>query len=401
MTGTLWRRLRVPVALLILGVVVHKLGTSALLGALDRIDAEAVALTFVFSVPATVFSAWRWRLVAGRLGIALPLRQAVADYYQALFLNATLPSGVLGDVHRAVRNGREAGDVGRGVRAVILERTAGQAVIVFAGVLVLVAATPPLPVLDALEGPLATAGVAVCAVAAVAGAVLAGRSGRAAKWRRDVGVFLVDARAALLSRRSWPGVLALSVLALSGHLGLFLASARVAGSSAPLTALVTPLLLALLVMALPVNVGGWGPREGMCALAFGAAGLGATQGLASAVVYGALALLSSVPGAVVLGCRLVAARRSRRAVAVDGVQEIEFEEHVRAEREGTGPGTEALPHPYGPWEAEPRHPVSDEDRRDRDVEPLKHFRPEEPGHRRAAALHKEPAKAAAGEGLHH
>jgi uncharacterized membrane protein YbhN (UPF0104 family) len=399
MRGTLWRRLRAPLALIILGVVVHRLGTSALLGALDRIDAQAVALTFAFSVPATVLSAWRWRLVAGRLGIALPLRTAVADYYQALFLNATLPSGVLGDVHRAVRNGRETGDVGRGVRAVILERTAGQAVIVFAGVVVLVAATPPLPVLDALQGPLATAGLAVCAVAAIAGAVLVGRSGRAAKWRRDLGVFLVDARTALLARDSWPGVLALSVLALAGHLGLFIASARVAGSSAPLTALVTPLLLALLVMALPVNVGGWGPREGMCALAFGAAGLGAAQGLASAVVYGALALLSSLPGAVVLACRLLAARRSRRAV--EDVQEVEFEEHVRAESEGTGPGAQGLPHPYGPWEAEPRHAVADEDRRDRDVQPVQHFRAEEPGHRRAAALHKYPAKAAAGEGLHH
>ena len=425
MKGTLWRRLRVPVALLILGVVLHRLGTSALLGALDRIDGQAVALTFAFSIPATVFSAWRWRLVAGRLGIALPLRTAVADYYQALFLNATLPSGVLGDVHRAVRNGRDAGDVGRGVRAVILERTAGQAVIVFAGVVVLVATTPPLPVLDALEGPLATAGVAVCAVAAVAGAVLAGRSGRATKWRRDVGVFLVDARTALLARRSWPGVLTLSVLALGGHLGLFLASARVAGSSAPVTALVTPLLLALLVMALPVNVGGWGPREGMCALAFGAAGLGAAQGLAAAVVYGALALLAALPGVLVLAVRLVAARRARRAeAAVDtgagteteagadagavstagagtGVQKVEFEEHVRAEREGTGTGPQGLPHPYGPWEAEPRHAVADEDRRDRDVEPVQRLRPQEAGDRRAAALHKYPAKAAAGEGLHH
>lgn len=397
MKGTLWRRLRTPLALIILGVVVHKLGTSALLGALDRIDTQAVVITFVLSVPATVFSAWRWRLVAGRLGISLPLRTAVADYYQALFLNATLPSGVLGDVHRAVRNGREAGDVARGVRAVILERTAGQAVIVAAGVLVLVAAPPPLPVLDALEVPLATGLLAVLAVAAVTWIVLTGRGGRATKWRRDLGIFLIDARAALFARESWPAVLGLSALALAGYLGLFLASARVAGSTAPLTALVPPLLMALLVMALPVNVGGWGPREGMCALAFGAAGLGAAQGLASAVVYGALALLSSLPGAGVLVCRLLAARRSGRAV--EEVQEVEFEEHVRAEREGTGPGTQGLPHPYGPWEAEPGYAVSEENRRDRDVQPVQHFRAQEPGYRRAAALDKYPAKAAAGKGL--
>src|SRR5690606_11925503 len=153
--------------------------------------------------------------------------------------------------------------------------------------------------------PFAVAFVVVCALAAAVAVALAGRSGRAAKWRRDLGVFLVDARASLFARNAWPPVLALSVLALSGHLALVLAAARVAGSSAPLTALVPPLLMALLVMVLPVNVGGWGPREGMCALAFGAAGLGAAHGLASAVVYGALALLSSLPGAAVLGVRLL------------------------------------------------------------------------------------------------
>lgn len=408
----IWRRLRIPIALLILGVVIHRVGTSALLGALGRIDARAVVITFVFSVPATVLSAWRWRLVAGRLGIRLPLRTAVADYYQALFLNATLPSGVLGDVHRAVRNGRESGDVARGVRAVVLERTAGQAVIVAAGVVVLVAAPPPLAVLDALEVPLATAALAVCAVAALAAAVLAGRDGRAAKWRHDLGLFLFDARAALFARNSWPGVLALSCFALCGHLGLFLASARVAGSSAPLLALVPPLLLALLVMALPVNVGGWGPREGMCALAFGGAGLGAVQGLATAVVYGSLALLSSLPGAGVLVCRLLAARRSHRSAGapaeagevrdvrdVRDVTEVEFEEHVRAEGEGTGPGTQGLPHPYGPWEAEPWHPVPEQNGRDRDVQPVQRFRAEEAGDGRAATLDEYPAKAAAGESL--
>ena len=47
----------------------------------------------------------RWWPAA--LGIRLPLGAAVADYYRALFLNAALPGGVLGDVHRAVRHGQE------------------------------------------------------------------------------------------------------------------------------------------------------------------------------------------------------------------------------------------------------------------------------------------------------
>ena len=64
----------------------------------------------------TVCCAWRWRLVARGLGVELPLRSAVAAYYRSQFLNTTLPGGVLGDVHRGVRHGRDVGDVGRGVR---------------------------------------------------------------------------------------------------------------------------------------------------------------------------------------------------------------------------------------------------------------------------------------------
>ncbi|MFC7567728.1 hypothetical protein ACFQU9_31730 [Actinomadura namibiensis] len=62
-------------------------------------------------------------------------------------------------------------------------------------------------------------------------------------------------------------------------------------------------VLALLVMALPVNVGGWGPREAASAAAFGTAGLGAAQGLTVAVVYGVLALVASLPGLAVLVAR--------------------------------------------------------------------------------------------------
>jgi hypothetical protein len=47
-------------------------------------------------------------------------------------------------------------------------------------------------------------------------------------------------------------------------------------------------------------VGGWGPREGVTAWAFGAAGLGAQHGVATAVVYGVMVLVASLPGAAVL-----------------------------------------------------------------------------------------------------
>jgi hypothetical protein len=58
-------------------------------------------------------------------------------------------------------------------------------------------------------------------------------------------------------------------------------------------------LLVLLAGALP-NVGGWGPREGVAGWAFAAAGLGAPAGIATSVAFGVMALVASLPGAVVL-----------------------------------------------------------------------------------------------------
>ena len=76
-------------------------------------------------------------------------------------------------------------------------------------------------------------------------------------------------------------------------------------------------MLVLLAMVVPLNVGGWGPREGMAAWAFAAAGLGATQGVAAATAYGVMGLVATLPGAVVLAVDGLRRRRTpQRAHAV-------------------------------------------------------------------------------------
>ncbi|WUO24858.1 flippase-like domain-containing protein [Streptomyces sp. NBC_00287] len=273
--------------LAILAVLLWRLGTGVFLDGLRRIDVTAVVAAVGIGVVTTVFSAWRWQLVARGLRIRLPFGAAVADYYRALFLNAALPGGVLGDVHRAVRHGRSAGDLGRGVRSVVLERAAGQFVLAVVGAVVLL--TMPSPVRDDARhlAPL----LALAALGAFA-VVLALRMSRVRAWLGG-----------LASLRNWPGVAVSSVVVLAGHLATFVLAARVAGANASVAVLLPLAVLALLAMSLPLNVGGWGPREGVTAWAFGAAGLGAGSGLAVAVVYGVLCLAASLPGVLVLVVR--------------------------------------------------------------------------------------------------
>ncbi|WP_435810836.1 lysylphosphatidylglycerol synthase transmembrane domain-containing protein [Streptomyces olivaceus] len=297
--GTLRARLGTLVGTVILGVLLWRMGAGVFLDGLRRIDGPTLLAGLGIGLGTTVFSAWRWVLVARGLRIRLPLRAAVADYYRALFLNAALPGGVLGDVHRAVRHGRSAGDLGRGVRAVVLERGAGQLALAAGGVVVLL--TMDSPVLAEARQIAPPAALAVLGALAV---LLALRMNRTPVRRgRALRSALGEAREALLSRRNLPGVAVSSAVVLAGHLAMFVVAARAAGSDATVAELTPLAVLALLAMGLPLNVGGWGPREGVTAWAFGAAGLGAGTGLGVAVVYGVLSLVASLPGAAVLVVR--------------------------------------------------------------------------------------------------
>jgi len=106
-----------------------------------------------------------------------------------------------------------------------------------------------------------------------------------------------DFRRCLLASHAWPGIVTASTLVSVGHATAFLIAARTSGISASPTVLVPLALVVLLASAVPANIAGWGPREGAAAWAFGAVGLGASQGVSTAVVYGVMMLVASLPGA--------------------------------------------------------------------------------------------------------
>jgi glycosyltransferase 2 family protein len=286
-----WARLLGPA--LTLGVLVWRLGTGPFIHGVRTIDGTALAAAAAITAVATVCSAWRWKTVARGLGIDLPLPVAVGAYYRSLFLNVTLPGGVVGDVHRGVSHGRDVRDVGRALRAVAWERFAGQ--VVQAALTVVILLALPSPVRSSV--PLVALGVAValCCAVLVIGARTDGRSA----WARLRRTAARDIRDGLLASRAWLGIALASALIITCHTITFLLAARTAGSAAPFSQLLPIAVLAMLAMVLP-SVAGWGPREGVTAWAFGAAGLGVQQGVTTAVVYGVMVLVASLPGAIVL-----------------------------------------------------------------------------------------------------
>lgn len=313
----------------VLGFVVWRLGFDSSLHALGAIDGWSLGLAVVLTALTTSCCAWRWSLVAAGLGTRVPLLPAVAACYRSQFVNTATPGGVLGDVHRGVRLGRQHGDTGKGVRSVFWERSAGQ-------VVQAVMALGALTLLPSPVRPLLGWVWFVVLASVVCGLVWrlstrrrrAGlRAGRRSASRRpDEGTRALatatwaELRRALFARRTLPLVVVASGLAVTGHVMTFVVAARTAGATAPTARLVPLAFVVLVSMGVPVNLAGWGPREGVAAWAFGAAGLGADAGLSTAVVYGVLVFAASLPGAVVM---LVAgpwhARRARRAPAESAV----------------------------------------------------------------------------------
>ncbi len=254
-----------------------QLGADPFVDGLRQVDAGALVLALVATALTTACCARRWSVLAEGLDVAVPFGAAYRACYRAQLLNATLPGGIVGDVHRGVLHGRDSGAMGRGLRSVVWDRVSGQ--VVQAGLVLLV-----LPFLPA---PFRAWGLGLLAVTLVVAFLMRG-------WLRD------ELRTVLGAPGAGPQVVVLSVLAALGHVLVFLVAARTAGVDAAAYDLVPLALFVLLASAIPLSLAGWGPREGAAAWVFGAAGLGVAAGVQVAVVYGVMSLVATLPGLFVL-----------------------------------------------------------------------------------------------------
>ncbi len=290
--------LRVAAGVVVLWFLVRLVGAAPFVDGLRAVTWPAVVAAVVLTALTTLCSAWRWRVVARALGLGIGLWGALGAYYRSLFLNSVLPGGVVGDVHRAVTHGRRAGDVARGVRAVGWERLWGQ--LIQAVVTVVVLVMLPSPVRPAL--PYILAGVAgLAVVAGGVGLLVAGVAGRGrSRFSRTARAAGQDLRCQLLAVGVWPQLGGSSVLIVAGHTATFVIAARVAGATVALGELVALLMVVQIAVVIPLSIGGWGPREGVAAWAFAAAGLGAATGVTVATLYAVLMLAAVTPGAALL-----------------------------------------------------------------------------------------------------
>ena len=280
------RLLRIVVSIALLLGLVWLLDTGDIARRLLHLRVGWVVLALAISVPQVALSAYRWRFTAHRLGIDLPFKEALREYYLATFLNQVLPGGVMGDVSRAWRHARvQSGPV---VRAVVLERASGQVVMVAAAVISLLI----LPSTSGLDPKLAIGGAALAAAVIALGLFLAPRT----MWRKVWG----DVRTTLIGGDVIATQLISSALVVGSYVAIYVVAARAVGVATPtsvLAPLVSPVLMSMLI---PTSIAGWGVREATAAGLWSVVGLTAEDGVAISAAYGLLVLVSSLPGALVL-----------------------------------------------------------------------------------------------------
>lgn len=259
-----------------------------------------LVLALALSLPLMATLASRWSFTARRLGLDMPVRVAVAEYYASTFLNRVLPGGVLGDVGRAVRGGRRYPDAkGAAARSVVLERLSGQValwVFVVAG-LVRWGAEEGRRV-AMVTGVLVSLLVLLGVLLAVALPRVPGfsRSRVGEAWA----LVAKETRLAFLDRGAWAVQLGLSLLSVVFLVAIYAACADAVGVRVSFAQLmfIAPVLLA--VSTLPVSVGGWGIREVTSVALFEMTGLEPAAGVAASAAFGAVNLVGALPGIAVL-----------------------------------------------------------------------------------------------------
>lgn len=240
----------------------------------------------------TVLSALRWRLTAASLGMDLPAKKAIREYYMSQIVNQTVPGGVVGDATRAVRN-RHGADLERSAQSVMIERLIGQiAICILLLISLPLAIALPGGIAWPLDGMAGALGISLALVLVVTTIWIALRNRVALVARFGVALRLVAQDKA---RRWRQFMLAIAILAC--NLGAFAFAARATGTALSLEAIVTIVPLILFSMLVPLTIAGWGVREGAAAALFPLAGASAAAGLAAGVTFGLLILAAALPGA--------------------------------------------------------------------------------------------------------
>ena len=276
--------------LAVLAFIFAKIDRSSLLAHLSRFDpAAGIAIVAIFLLSIAVF-ALRWWYISRALGVEAPFK----DFIRVLWISQSVsecgPPLVVGELARfqLMRGSAETWQL---VVGQVLDRLSGKAVLL----LMVVGLTPVYLRLYREFPGFQIALFALILLASVSVAALVFRR----FWpmaRLHTGVVLAVCNPLRSPRHYGLSLLIQILLAMN----FALAAIGLGISADSLTVFVLGPLLLLGVSSLPGLVSDWGKREAAAVFLLAPAGLTPEQSLAVSLVFGALHLLTALPGALLL-----------------------------------------------------------------------------------------------------
>jgi glycosyltransferase 2 family protein len=257
-----------------------------------------VLITPLILILQTVVAACRWHLILRTLGEAPRLRISIIIFWSGIFLNSFLPAGLASDGIRILGSRSAGAGLKSAVNSVLLDRLIG----VFGMILVAGAAAPAFARLSGDSSLLyAIPIIAACMVLGTASLTFLDRllatrqQSRIARLgiqlARDIGTFFRSPAAA-----TWAlGAAAFSSVAQSLAVYVIARSLSLDIAFVDCLIIVPPVTL---LAGLPLSIGGWGIREGTMVTLFGMIGISPAAALSLSLIFGAVTLLASLPGAL-------------------------------------------------------------------------------------------------------
>ena len=305
------RVLRILTSAALLLLAWRLVDAEAVLLLLATMDTALLCIAVVLTVPMHIASAARWQFTCTRIGVPLTFTDALREYYLASLLNTVLPGGIGGDAARVWRHGRQQlppstqartlrspklGRYTRPLHGVLIERFIGQCALfatLGAGIAVNHQRLPPW-LIELL------AGFALLAVVGAACWLLLTRPATTAQadstWRGALRDLHEDACRALTPLPTFLIQMTLSLTITMSYLAVFWIAARAVHAPLDASSALLAIPIVLTAMTIPVSVGGLGLREATAALIWPLLSGTASDGAASALVYGLAILLGSLPG---------------------------------------------------------------------------------------------------------
>ncbi|MDV3241954.1 MAG: flippase-like domain-containing protein [Methylocaldum sp.] len=284
------RSVRFIMMLAVLTFIFAKIDRSALITQLSRFDpAMGVAIVGIFLLSIAVF-ALRWWYISRGLGICAPFMDFNGVVWISHSVSERAPPLVVGELARfqLMRGSAETWQL---IIGQVIDRFSGKIVL-----LLMVLGLTPVYLGLYSEFPGFQIGLfALILIAAVSVAVLVFRR----FWpmaRLHAGVVLAICNP-LRSPRHY-GLSVLIQLLLAANFALAAVGLGISGDA--LTVLMLGPLLLLGVSSLPGLVSDWGKREAAAVFLLAPAGLTPEQSLAVSLIFGALHLLTALPGALLL-----------------------------------------------------------------------------------------------------